>query len=154
MLLSVAGAPERIRTSDLWFRRPSLYPLSYRRLSYLKKILLKMFSIESRTNSITGGGGGIWSFVSLPFAAEPQTPSATAPVRLFKSRKICTNGIFYKTHPHQWLPYSVPFWRRGRDLNPRRVKPSTVFKTAAFNHSATPPGEELYQKLFFSGNYF
>ena len=24
-----------------------------------------MFNVESRSNSITGGGGGIWSFVSL-----------------------------------------------------------------------------------------
>ena len=23
------GAPERIRTSDLWYRKPALYPLSY-----------------------------------------------------------------------------------------------------------------------------
>ena len=29
------------------------------------------------------------------FAAEPRTPSATASVRPFESRKICTNGIFY-----------------------------------------------------------
>ncbi len=26
-----AGTPGRIRTADLWFRRPALYPLSYRR---------------------------------------------------------------------------------------------------------------------------
>jgi hypothetical protein len=34
--------------------------------------------------------------------------------------------------------------RRGRDLNPRRTKPpETVFETAAFDRSATPPvGEE------------
>ena len=25
------GAPGRIRTSDTWFRKPMLYPLSYRR---------------------------------------------------------------------------------------------------------------------------
>ena len=31
-------------------------------------------------------------------------------------------------------------WRRGRDSNPRRAdRPSTVFKTVALNHSATPP---------------
>jgi hypothetical protein len=30
-------------------------------------------------------------------------------------------------------------WRRGRDSNPRRTKPSTVFKTAAFDRSATSP---------------
>jgi uncharacterized protein YbjQ (UPF0145 family) len=31
--------------------------------------------------------------------------------------------------------------RRGRDSNPRTTKPPlTVFETAAFNHSATPPG--------------
>src|SRR6185437_15241487 len=30
--------------------------------------------------------------------------------------------------------------RRGRDLNPRRTKPpETVFETAAFDRSATPP---------------
>ena len=32
--------------------------------------------------------------------------------------------------------------RRGRDLNPRRtLKPETVFETAAFDRSATPPSE-------------
>ena len=30
---AIGGAPERIRTSDHWFRRPPLYPLSYRRLA-------------------------------------------------------------------------------------------------------------------------
>jgi hypothetical protein len=30
--------------------------------------------------------------------------------------------------------------RRGRDLNPRRTqRPETVFETAAFDRSATPP---------------
>jgi hypothetical protein len=34
--------------------------------------------------------------------------------------------------------------RRGRDSNPRRTKPpETVFETAAFNRSATPPGGPL-----------
>ena len=33
-----------------------------------------------------------------------------------------------------------PTLRRGRDLNPRRTKPpETVFETAAFDRSATPP---------------
>ena len=32
--------------------------------------------------------------------------------------------------------------RRGRDLNPRRTQePETVFETAAFDRSATPPGD-------------
>ncbi len=32
------------------------------------------------------------------------------------------------------------YWRRGRDLNPRwTAKPTAVFKTAALNHSTTPP---------------
>ena len=30
-------------------------------------------------------------------------------------------------------------WRRGRDSNPRPDKREAVFKTAALNHSATPP---------------
>src|SRR5690606_15388232 len=31
-------------------------------------------------------------------------------------------------------------WRRGRDSNPRRMSPPlTVFETAPFNHSGTPP---------------
>jgi hypothetical protein len=34
------------------------------------------------------------------------------------------------------------FKRRGRDLNPRRTqRPETVFETAAFDRSATPPTE-------------
>ena len=38
--------------------------------------------------------------------------------------------------------YPVPDWRRGWDLNPRDRKPGpTVFETAAFGRSATPPGE-------------
>lgn len=28
-MLMDAGGPERIRTSDTWFRKPLLYPLSY-----------------------------------------------------------------------------------------------------------------------------
>jgi hypothetical protein len=31
------------------------------------------------------------------------------------------------------------YWRRGRDSNPRPDKREAVFKTAALNHSATPP---------------
>ena len=87
-----------------------------------------------RIQYLYGGERGIRSFVSLcKLAAEPQTPSATAPVRLFKSRKICTNGIFYKAYPHQWLPYSVSLWRRGRDLNPRdRYYLSTRFRVERF----------------------
>jgi hypothetical protein len=35
--------------------------------------------------------------------------------------------------------------RRGRDLNPRRTqKPETVFETAAFDRSATPPSAAWY----------
>ena len=29
------GAPGRIRTSDTWFRKPMLYPLSYRRKAWV-----------------------------------------------------------------------------------------------------------------------
>ena len=37
---------------------------------------------------------------------------------------------------------SGPIQRRGRDSNPRRTKPpETVFETAAFNRSATPPDD-------------
>ncbi len=32
-------------------------------------------------------------------------------------------------------------WRRRRDSNPRRFR-AAVFKTAAFDRSATPPGRE------------
>jgi hypothetical protein len=43
-------------------------------------------------------------------------------------------------------PYGNPWvgrrWRRGRDSNPRRDEPEAVFKTAALNHSATPPSPE------------
>src|SRR6266480_7345725 len=36
--------------------------------------------------------------------------------------------------------------RRGRDLNPRRTqRPETVFETAAFDRSATPPREPCGQ---------
>ncbi len=31
------------------------------------------------------------------------------------------------------------YWRRGRDSNSRSTKWTPVFKTGAFNHSATPP---------------
>jgi hypothetical protein len=35
-------------------------------------------------------------------------------------------------------------WRRGRDSNPREAsRPLAVFKTAAFNRSATPPRATL-----------
>ena len=41
-----------------------------------------------------------------------------------------------------WLRGFRPTKRRGRDLNPRRtLKPETVFETAAFDRSATPPSE-------------
>ena len=33
------GAPGRIRTCGLWFRRPALYPLSYRRTGQIKIFL-------------------------------------------------------------------------------------------------------------------
>src|SRR5438309_1053609 len=37
--------------------------------------------------------------------------------------------------------------RRGRDLNPRRTqKPETVFETAAFDRSATPPRERRWYR--------
>ena len=31
-VIIVSGASEEIRTPDLWLRRPTLYPLSYRRI--------------------------------------------------------------------------------------------------------------------------
>src|SRR4030042_4875963 len=40
-------------------------------------------------------------------------------VRLFKSRKICTCGIFYTNKLYQTMQTSVTLWRRGGDLNPR-----------------------------------
>src|SRR4030042_6886353 len=39
-----------------------------------------------------------------------------------------------RTEPVEWVT-----WRRGRDSNPRPDKREAVFKTAALNHSATPP---------------
>jgi hypothetical protein len=39
-----------------------------------------------------------------------------------------------------WLCGNCLLERRGRDLNPRRTqRPETVFETAAFDRSATPP---------------
>jgi hypothetical protein len=45
--------------------------------------------------------------------------------------------------------------RRGRDLNPRRTQePETVFETAAFDRSATPPrdaqGTRRQETVMFS----
>ena len=42
---------------------------------------------------------------------------------------------------HLSLPkaYQELSWRRGWDSNPRKFLPSLVFKTSAFDHSATPP---------------
>jgi hypothetical protein len=38
--------------------------------------------------------------------------------------------------------------RRGRDLNPRRTEPpETVFETAAFDRSATPPRRRLARRV-------
>src|SRR5207244_8403560 len=42
--------------------------------------------------------------------------------------------------------------RRGRDLNPRGTKPPlTVFETAAFDRSATPPDEPAAQRTAYRG---
>lgn len=42
---------------------------------------------------------------------------------------------------------SIYYWRRGRDSNPRDpAKGLTVFKTVAFNHSATPPEEVILSR--------
>src|SRR3954454_16606418 len=44
--------------------------------------------------------------------------------------------------------------RRGRDLNPRRTqKPETVFETAAFDRSATPPRDRgWYRSVVNAGD--
>src|SRR3954447_23356452 len=45
------------------------------------------------------------------------------------------------TGPHALATNACLLQRRGRDSNPRSRSPgTTVFKTAAFNRSATPPG--------------
>jgi hypothetical protein len=41
----------------------------------------------------------------------------------------------------------IGLWRRERDSNPRTFR-STVFKTAALNHSAIPPRGNLAQREF------
>lgn len=42
-------APERNRTSDTWFRKPLLYPLSYRRIFYRQEILYSINACLSIT---------------------------------------------------------------------------------------------------------
>ena len=40
-------------------------------------------------------------------------------------------------------------WRRGRDSNPRDAERPTVFKTAAFDHSATSPTDKTFSLRLF-----
>ena len=44
-----------------------------------------------------------------------------------------------RADPHVGGPSSLCQWRRGRDSNPRGREPVPVFKTGAFDRSATPP---------------
>ncbi len=58
--------------------------------------------------------------------------------------KIAKIGVFflrsasYPTSEQEKTPRLAIFWRKGQDSNLRRL-PSLVFKTSAFNHSATFP---------------
>jgi hypothetical protein len=50
------------------------------------------------------------------------------------------SAIGYRLQPNSEISLREISWRRERDSNSRRTsRPSTVFKTAALNHSAIPP---------------
>src|SRR5262245_17741989 len=65
-----------------------------------------------------------------PFSRRlPSADSATSPraaIHLLGALNLCQ-----LSEPSEW--------RRGRDSNPRGLAPIPVFKTGAFNRSATPP---------------
>ena len=103
------GTPERIRTSDLWFRRPPLYPAELR----------------AHCMQASGGEGGIRTLGGLPhtrLAGEHHRPLGHL------SRLICCRTF----GSHDALAEEVGF-------EPTVPLDTAVFKTAAFDHSATPP---------------
>ena len=65
----------------------------------------------------------------------PHTPLAGE--RLQPLGHLSTHRLVVKAQPDSTSAAIV--WRRRRDSNPRDSRP-TVFKTVAFDHSATPPG--------------
>ena len=67
-------------------------------------------------------------------------------VTVFRSLGSKTDPVLHVRFPAPWSVVAenrrISNWRRGWDSNPRnRVNGSTVFKTAALNHSATPPSD-------------
>ena len=61
----INGAPERIRTSDLWFRRPTLYPTELQARAGLSVSSCPLFVKAVRGCRAVAGGGtrAVWGSV-------------------------------------------------------------------------------------------
>ena len=121
-VIEAGGAPSRIRTCDLRIRSPTLYPTE------------------------------LWARPAAPGKwrrgrdSNPG-PGSTPGNRLAGGCLRPTRPPLRAQRPHLLGGYNLcqlsgrPWdgWRRGRDSNPRGLAPIPVFKTGAFNRSATPP---------------
>jgi hypothetical protein len=113
--LVFVGAPRRIRTSDIQIRSLTLYPAEPWAQNFLAS--------NGGESGIRTRGTPLKGVQSL----SRRSLSATQP--------SLRNSIFSIS---RFGPSGRCIWRREQDSNPRTFR-STVFKTAAIDHSAIPP---------------
>ena len=115
------GAPSRIRTCDLRIRSPTLYPTELWARPTAPEEWRRGRDSNPGPGSTPGNrlAGGCLRPTRPPLRAAPHLPGGAS---------LCQ------------LSGPAAVWRRGRDSNPRGLAPIPVFKTGAFNRSATPPG--------------
>ena len=94
----LSGAPDRIRTCDLRLRRPTLYPLSYRRTT--NTILDRRGSRSVNDSRVTASNGSPRSFGQDESPAEAGLSIAAG----FANRK----GIFHARFPEATLTQTYP----------------------------------------------
>jgi hypothetical protein len=124
------GAPSRIRTCDLRIRSPTLYPT---------ELWARPTAPEEwrRGRDSNPGPGSTPGNRLAGGCLRPTRPPLRA------QRSILPGG----PNLCQLSEPSWDGWRRGRDSNPRGLAPIPVFKTGAFNRSATPPVSILRELL-------
>ena len=124
------GAPGGIRTPNLRFRRPLLYPIEVRARMVPPAGLepATFWSATRRSIQLSHGGTKAGRQGFEPWVeVSPHSRLAGGPNR-----------------PLWHLPVSIcNCQRRERDSNPRWRYATAVFKTAAFVHSAIPPARGM-----------
>ena len=97
-------------------------------------------SLDITSSALANTASQVTTPTERAILADRTSRSHTARPDRRRSRNRERRRLWIARNPAQPCGIPGPLKRRGRDLNPRRtLKPETVFETAAFDRSATPP---------------